>query len=165
MDKKFNLTKQLPEPFNTSLQLSDFIFDYHLMPNKSDHKWLTERGYELEKFMDCTYRVTGISGLLKPTPNLEHNTINNAISYGDWGAAYYDEKDWPGHEGFDLFCEMYNEGIVTPWRIWIYHDSGMYCYDHDKDVWTVNHRDGSYSWVECENPLPKILSEINKNNE
>ncbi len=152
MEKNFNLTKQLPEPFNTALQLSDFIFDYHLMPNKNDHKWLTEHGYELKMGGDCAYYVTGVSGLC-------------ATSYGDWGTAYYDEKDWPGDKGFDLFCEMYNEGIVTPWRIWIYHNSGTYYYDHDKMMWHVNRRDDNSSWVECENPLPKILSEIKQNNE
>lgn len=150
MEKNFKLTKQLPEPFNTALQLTDFTFDYHLMPNKSDHKWLTERGYKLKMGGDCAFYVTGVSGL-------------NATSYGDWGTTYYDENGYNGREGFDLFCEMYNEGIVIPWRIWIYHDSGMYYYDHDKGVWSVNHRDGNYSWVDCENPLPKILSEIAQN--
>ena len=83
----YELTKQLPEPFNSALQLSGFSFDYRLAPNKSDHEWLKHHGYITKMGSDCAYYVGDSNG--KCIGGL------NATSYGDWGTAYNDhDKTW-----------------------------------------------------------------------
>ena len=141
----------MPEPFNTALQLDDFSFDYHLAPNKSDHKWLQNHGYTTKMGSDCAYYVGDSSGKCIGL---------NATSYGDWGTAYYGDND-SDRKGFDVFCEMYNEGIVVPWRIRFYHNNCTFDYDHTDGKWQMcNHE--THEWSECENPLPEILAEKKK---
>lgn len=147
----YELTKQLPEPFNSALQLSGFSFDYRLAPNKSDHEWLKHHGYITKMGSDCAYYVGDSNG--KCIGGL------NATSYGDWGTAY--NSDAFDKEGFRIFCEMYNDGVVVPWRIRFYHNNICYDYDDHDKTWSMydfNTKERS----ECENPIPAILAETKK---
>ena len=136
-----------PEPFKTVVKKRyDIIFDYHSHNGKNDHDWLNEHGYSMKMCQDCTIAVEGL-------PNL------SASSYGDWGSIYDDfgsyskeERENGYNKSFNIFCKMYEEGIVELWRITLYINKFCYMYDDVKKSWSVNKYDGKH-WNDCDSPL------------
>lgn len=136
------ITKNWKEPFKSVVNYPRFSIDYHLNDGMDDHEWLKDRGYELYMGGDCAYYIKGIFSLL-------------ATSYGDWGSCYVDEDTLD--KGFELFLQMYKDGVVKLWRIHIYLDDKQgkpqsYYYNDEYGVWETY--DNKFSeWIECDNPL------------
>lgn len=136
------ITKDWKEPFKSVVNYPRFSIDYHLNDGMNDHEWLEDRGYELYMGCDCAYYIIGIYSLL-------------ATSYGDWGSCYVNEDTLD--EGFELFLQMYKDGVVKLWRIHIFLDDKQgepqhYSYNDEYGVWETY--DNKFSkWIECDNPL------------
>ena len=131
--------KELKEPFKTVIEHiteNDANIDYRTK-NAADHEFLRKKGYERWMGSDCSYNVNGLPGL-------------SASSYGDWGSYFHTfDKD---NEALNVFLEMYEEGIIMPWRIRIYIDGQCYDYDDNSGEWTTYDRTIE-KWVVCENPV------------
>lgn len=130
--------RQIKEPFKTvfeHIDENDASIDYKAVGD--DHAFLRKRGYELWMGSDCSYFVKGLSGL-------------SASSYGDWG-TYLHTLD-KNNEALNIFLEMYEEGIIEPWRIRIYIDGQHYDYNDDSEKWSTHDRTTG-KWVDCENPM------------
>ena len=149
------IIESFPEPFKTVIKRGyEINFDYHLHEGKNDHKWLEDHGYEMKMCQDCSFFVFGL-------PNL------SATSYGDWGSIHDDMGEYSKEEringynkSFNIFCQMYEEGIVKLWRIWLWIGNFWYTYDHEHKIWQVNKNDGTHKWYNCENPFIDKIDEV-----
>ena len=134
--------RELPEPFKTALEQRakyEPSIDYRVNNGANDHAWLKKHGYETEMCSDCSYSV------LKT--NKEHVNGLSASSYGDWGSLFtcLDKDD----EAYNLFVQMYEEGVIIPWRLFLYLQGKTYMYNDETKKW--KNVDNSYSWHVCEN--------------
>ena len=123
----------LPEPFRTAFERGDSI-DYKSIGHPNDHTYVRQLGYEPEMGSDCSYSAKGLKGI-------------SLSSYGDWGTAYV---GWMDDTSKNIFLEMYDKGIITPWRITTYKSNGCSYEYNNKDGWR------KYSigagWKPCEPP-------------
>jgi hypothetical protein len=131
----------LKEPFLTAFNGKGSI-DYRLVPGaaKTDHTVVKELGYKPEMHSDCSYSAKGL-----PSFSLS--------SYGDWGTFYSSRAS-----DFEkkLFLTMCDNGIIKPWRVRDFIDSGnggvvMCDYSADTGKWK-KYDSMARKWVETESP-------------
>lgn len=142
MCENADIIKMLPEPFRGALKSKESIYFDYKVDNKSDHTYLKERGYELCWGADCSCYIRGLNGFYPS-------------SYG-WGTFYFNKKDSKDNDKvFDLFCQMYKEGIIKLWRIGFYKENKKYdCveqYNYEDGHWRKN--DVFKGWIDCVNPF------------
>lgn len=147
MDENDKIIKTLPEPYRSafkaknSLKYQSLSIDFRVNRKKDsspdDHIWLEERGYEIEGSSDSYYFIKGLYGF-------------NPSSYG-WGTFNLNSSN----KTLDLFCQMYKEGIIKPFRIGFYMKNKEYdCseeYHYEDGRWRKY--DVSKGWIDCFNPL------------
>ena len=127
--------KILSEPFRTAFKEGASI-DYKTNPNSdtSDHEYVESLGYHSKMHSDCTYSAEGI-----PSFSLS--------SYGNWGTFYtYKSSD----KEKEMFLDMCEKGIITPWRIRTY--IGDYAYDYSTDSGWSRHSFKTKTRESCDSP-------------
>jgi len=137
------IISKFPEPFRSVVRSGyAFSIDYR---SDSDHEYLNKHGYTIHMGSDCSNYVVGLGFL-------------NATSYGNWGTLYSgngncgEVKEY--RKALEVFCNMFDERVITLWRIRMYIDKVGYDYDDDTKRWTKYDSERK-EWVECENPLPE----------
>lgn len=130
------IANKFPSPFKEAILFGDFSIDYKLHKGKSDHTWLKNHGYTTKMGGDCSYYVENVNWL-------------NATSYGDWGSVYVHNKKL-NVKCFELFLQMYEEGILYPWRIRVYINKEPYDYDDEAKTWKTY---TGKSWITCDSPF------------
>lgn len=112
----------LPEPFQTALEKSNTaVIDYK---STKDHEWLKEHGFDLRMSSDCSYNVSKNGKIL---------CALSATSYGDWG-SYFQCADID-NKALEVFLDMYDEGIITLWRLSVYLNKKAYFYYNETKQW------------------------------
>ena len=136
------MNSSLPYPFNVAFENGHSI-DYHCAGG--DHEYVKKLGYTPEMGGDCSYYAKGLNGF-------------SLSSYGDWGTFY---PDWANEKEKKMFLDMFDKGIIKPWRITAYikeylphtKDWLVYHYSYEEGYGWKTYNEGERRWVECADPF------------
>ena len=125
----------LPYPFNIAFKKGHTI-DY--ICAGGDHEYVKKLGYVPEMRSDCTYSARGLKAF-------------SLSSYGNWGSFY---ADWADEKEKKIFLDMFDKGIIKPWRITAYIKNGLVNqYSYEEGHGWKTYDKGEKKWVECADPF------------
>jgi hypothetical protein len=132
--------KQLQYPFDKAMEIGASI-DFRVKPGAPDHKWLAKRGCTIRMAQDCTCYAIGPDG--KIVKNFYPS------SYGDWGTV---DCDTPEDPAWQYFLQMYDEELLTPFRLRLYINRSSYDYKVAEQAWTTYNKE-KQCWEPCPDPI------------